>query len=863
MKENLSISTQTKISLKAFKPEENIYDIFPTEKFNKSLSKRKFNSSEFSSNISYIIQSNIKSNNKYNNNKEKENLPSINFNSNSLLQKYLNKKQNFKIKNFKQILSNLNYVYFPFNPYIQKNKTFSLETIVNSNHLLKEIEINQELYNKLLYYDILSKKIGKKEINLISEYIVDKINIKNCIIIPPHFIIHNKFVNLLMGKIDKVIEKKVKQNISINYEYANNFVKKEIDNIKHKIKLGIKKFKNKDKNINENHLINNFQFSKTHYKSMNSSNTFVMNNNDDKDIKENLKKKFLKGKNYLEYEDTDSDKLSLSSIIDDKNTISQYIQSKMKDNNFNNESSFLINYYDEDGNIIEINENNPLILYDKEGNQVTHINLKNDTTYYNKDGKPVFISIQNNFYNINKNNNCNSIHRKNKLNERNYSDSQDLLKYNLNLKSTDNLDILFNKNTNYNLEDNNSNEGKDNNIIEIKDKIKKININKNINDIIKKLSINKRNIIKKHYNITESKKIKSQDFSYSNINNIINNNFLKKKINSITSRNIITNEETEMSKEKEIKKKSDNKLQRINQIVISKISEKQKQIYEKKNNIKLDNNLKNNLTMKKLPNQTKYDLNIIKILQLKEQRNNLGINSFLLNENKTKKKNKINSEDLMNNNLNLKTKEIQKLNNNEEKKNDLNLKNDNLKNIINKDENKEQNYYNIKTDNDERNSNSFFYKNNSIIFSNIDNKKGKNKQKKFYRKLYLNNHLKCNKITKINRLKNRIENDLNDLEYDNLQIKNKKTSRSVYEKKLDNKSSLNQLIDKKNLCEKENNNELCSLIDIQFDNLEFSKNKPKRQRNYHKILSEKLFLKTSSKSINKNIKKDNNINIIN
>ncbi len=217
----------------------------------------------------------------------------------------------------------------------------------------------------------------------------------------------------------------------------------------------------------------------------------------------------------------------------------------------------------------------------------------------------------------------------------------------------------------------------------------------------------------------------------------------------------------------------------------------------------------------------------------------------------------------MNNNLNLKTKEIQKLNNNEEKKNDLNLKNDNLKNIINKDENKEQNYYNIKTDNDERNTNSFFYKNNSIIFSNIDNKKGKNKQKKFYRKLYLNNHLKCNKITKINRLKNRIENDLNDLEYDNLQIKNKKTSRSVYEKKLDNKSSLNQLIDKKKSYEKENNNELCSLIDIQFDNLEFSKTKPKRQRNYHKILSEKLFLKTSSKSINKNIKKANNINIIN
>ena len=51
MKENLSISTQTKISLKAFKPEENIYEIFPTGKYNKNLTKRKFYSSELSSNI--------------------------------------------------------------------------------------------------------------------------------------------------------------------------------------------------------------------------------------------------------------------------------------------------------------------------------------------------------------------------------------------------------------------------------------------------------------------------------------------------------------------------------------------------------------------------------------------------------------------------------------------------------------------------------------------------------------------------------------------------------------------------------------------------------------------------------------------
>ena len=67
------------------------------------------------------------------------------------------------------------------------------------------------------------------------------------------------------------------------------------------------------------------------------------------------------------------------------------------------------------------------------------------------------------------------------------------------------------------------------------------------------------------------------------------------------------------------------------------------------------------------------------------------------------------------------------------------------------------------------------------------------------------------------------------------------------------------------LHKKDSNKDVCSLIDIQFDNYDLTKNKIKRQRNYHKISSEKLFLKTSIKvkSENKNIKKDNNINNIN
>lgn len=200
-------------------------------------------------------------------------------------------------------------------------------------------------------------------------------------------------------------------------------------------------------------------------------------------------------------------------------------------------------------------------------------------------------------------------------------------------------------------------------------KKKKININNNIKDIIKKLQINKKNIFNKNYNLTESKKIiKSQDFSYSKINNLINNNFLKKKIiNSFTSRIFINKEKTETSEEKEIKNKSENKLQTINQI---KISNEQKQIYENKNKIKLDNNLKNNLTIKQLQTQTKPESNLTKILQLKEERENIILNPYLVNENKIKKNNKNKDciiEGLKNNNTNIKINEIKDLKNEEKK----------------------------------------------------------------------------------------------------------------------------------------------------------------------------------------------------
>ena len=48
MKNNLKSTFHTKISLKAIKPEENIFEIFPTEKTKRKMSKNKYFSPEFS-----------------------------------------------------------------------------------------------------------------------------------------------------------------------------------------------------------------------------------------------------------------------------------------------------------------------------------------------------------------------------------------------------------------------------------------------------------------------------------------------------------------------------------------------------------------------------------------------------------------------------------------------------------------------------------------------------------------------------------------------------------------------------------------------------------------------------------------------
>ena len=120
MKENLSISTQTKISLKAFKPEENIYEMFPTEKTKRKMSKNKYFSPEFSRDVTINnSQNNIKeilNEFKYS---EKNNLPSII--SSPITNKYLTDFHKSKLNNPMKNASNVNFLYFPNN--IQKKNS--------------------------------------------------------------------------------------------------------------------------------------------------------------------------------------------------------------------------------------------------------------------------------------------------------------------------------------------------------------------------------------------------------------------------------------------------------------------------------------------------------------------------------------------------------------------------------------------------------------------------------------------------------------------------------------------------------------------------------------------------------------------
>ena len=93
-------------------------------------------------------------------------------------------------------------------------------------------------------------------------------------------------------------------------------------------------------------------------------------------------------------------------------------------------------------------------------------------------------------------------------------------------------------------------------------KKKKININKNIKDVIKKLQINKRNIFNKNYNITEKKRLKSENQKKVE-NDKINNERREKMLLWLKNKDeLIKNKkasERKIKKQKKIEEEKNNK----------------------------------------------------------------------------------------------------------------------------------------------------------------------------------------------------------------------------------------------------------------------------------------------------------------
>ncbi len=513
MKVETSTFSQTNISLKAIKPEENIYEIFPTEKHRKKIIKRKFFSPEMSFNLTLNnFQNNIHDLIKKNLFKNR-NLPFIQHNKFPLLNKYIMENESDKIKRIHQ-QSNSNYLNYRYKNKINDTMLDNLtksEIIVNNN-------INsQELHDKLFYFDSLSKKIGKNERFILNEYLQNKY-LKNSKISSLNFNLKNKFLKFVLSNIEKVLDNRIKRNMNITNDYINYLIKREIDNIKFDIRQGITKLKNNENkentfNSNLNNTLSNiikFERKKKRKINLNSNPKIQFNNllylSDDNEIEKNLKNKNNSKQESIE---TDSDKLSVNSLINNKNnkyfSLSQNskINVKQKKNNYSfDEQNIIIEYYDEEGNKIEFNNNNPLILFDKNGNKISNFNLKNNEDYYNKEGKKIFVFLKKN-------------------NKDNYIYENDNCNYSISSKRGK---ILNNKETNI---DKNSKKDIENNFSFSNNEEEKEDFN-NKNKRNKTININ-RNLFMKTMNLTEIKNKNKSKFNSSEIDFIMNNNILKKR----------------------------------------------------------------------------------------------------------------------------------------------------------------------------------------------------------------------------------------------------------------------------------------------------------------------------------------------
>ena len=266
----ISVSQYNTSYLKAFQPNDEIYEVYNYDKNIKS-KLRKNTRYYFSSESSidkdlqkpnptqYLsIQSSIKKTNKT--------LNTFSNQTNPVIKKYFSNYKHLNHLN-RHTFRQVNYLLIPGNLTFDNNYSSSLTTTYDDKLVTKNISqqteenfklndsFDEELYNKLRYFDDLSN-FKNNNVYDAAEYLVKKINNKDkkTEIEKPDFIIHNVFLRFVLKEIKRKIEIRNINNELVSVEYVYNLLQSEIEKLKGGIQNSIKRLKqiniyNKKNNI--------------------------------------------------------------------------------------------------------------------------------------------------------------------------------------------------------------------------------------------------------------------------------------------------------------------------------------------------------------------------------------------------------------------------------------------------------------------------------------------------------------------------------------------------------------------------------------------------------------------------------------
>ena len=443
--------SQNEQLLKAIEPNDDIYDI----KFYSGKSRNKTKpriAYQMTPTMDDINKIHIKTNSNYINITttipKKQNINhkySLSYSECIPPKKYYSKFQHFKNLNNNKY-NDVNYYYIPgfsYQDYLSQlnNDSESNEKLKNTFQQTETKKFNEtfdeQLYNKLMFFDKLANNISKEHIYSSSEYIVDKINKKENIE-KPECIIHNIFLTLVLKNIYRKIEiRRTFDNKIISIDYVYSLLQNEIEKMRGAIKKSIKLVKNEKVGTGNNRInsslgikkylntdfISYIHFSKnSHIRNISNNNnsetryTDILNGNDEYSMKYNNNsgiiyendEKYIHSKyNYKFKKNDESDKGDYSDFVDFNNDFIDYNSPYHK--MVKNKSGFIIPNILQKGIFVK-NKNIDLIdsktgkpifnedgsfnvtFYDKKGNKIKNPDLNdNSIEYYDKNGNVINI----------------------------------------------------------------------------------------------------------------------------------------------------------------------------------------------------------------------------------------------------------------------------------------------------------------------------------------------------------------------------------------------------------------------------------------------------------------------------------------